>query len=361
LNVFEIKNLDKEYKKDETTIQVLSNINFSIKKGECFVIIGPNGSGKTTLLRLLALLDNPTKGSIFYVGKDLSKKSKKEKVKYRRELSFVRQKPVVRDTTVFNNVCYGLKVRKLKAVDYKDSVNEIIETVGLQGMESKNARALSGGEMQRVAIAMNFVIDPEIYLLDEVSANLDPVNLKLLERFIMEIKENKKKTIVMSTHDPIEAIRYADRIAVLSQGKISQIGSPKEIFSSPMDEFTALFMGYENVFKGIASYDESTGLSQIKINDLILTAATKKTGEVKVCIRPESIGIITAPKVSSYRNTFKGIIEQVRDLGNISHMVVNCESEDFLVSITDFSRKKLGLDIGSEVYINFKATDVKIL
>ncbi|MFX1500656.1 MAG: ABC transporter ATP-binding protein [Promethearchaeota archaeon] len=363
MELLEIKNIHKEYyKEDKTVIKVLSNINFSVKKGECFIIIGPNGSGKTTLLKLMGLLELPTIGQILYKKKDLIKMSRKEKVKYRRKFSFVRQKPVVRNTSVFNNIAYGLKIRRMRRIDYRNEVNKIIQFIGLNGMEKKNARSLSGGEMQRVAIAMNFVINPELYLLDEVSANLDSMNLKLLDNFIMKIKQDREKTIIMSTHDPLEAIKYADRIAVLNNGQITQIGNPNEIFTAPKDEFTALFVGYENILYGIAELDRSTGLSQIKINDLIITASSQQEGEVKVCIRPESIGIVKEPpKNTSYRNTFKGIIESIRELGNICHLIVRCQSEKFLITITELSRKNLKLEIESEAFINFKATDVKIL
>lgn len=363
MNLLEVKNLNKEYYRgDKSTITVLTDINFSVEKGESFVIIGPNGSGKTTMLRILGLLESQTRGQILYKGKDLDEITRKEQVKHRRNFSFVRQKPVVRNATVFNNIAYGLKIRGIAFNKYKESVNEIIEFIGLKGMEDKNARTLSGGEMQRVAIAMNFIINPEIYLLDEVSANLDPMNIKLLEEFIMKIKQDKDKTIIMSTHDPIEAIKYADRIAVLNNGQITQIGTPNEIFTTPKDEFTALFVGYENILHGIATLDESTGLSLIKINDLIITASSQIEGEVKVCLRPESIGVVKdPPKNTSYRNTFKGIIENIRDLGNICHLIVKCNSEKFLITITTLSRENLGLHINSEIFINFKATDVKIL
>lgn len=363
MKILEVKNLGKEFvKKDKSSFQVLSEISFQVEIGECFVIIGPNGSGKTTLLRIIGLLESQTQGEILYDKKDISKISRKNKVSYRRKFSFVRQKPVVRNTTVFNNIAYGLKVRGMKYNEYERIVSEIIDFIGLKGMEKKNARSLSGGEMQRVAIAMNFVIEPEIYLLDEVSANLDSRNLKLLDNFIMKIKQNKEKTIIMSTHDPLEAIKYADRIAVLNNGKISQIGNPNDIFTAPKDEFTALFVGYENILNGFATIDKATGLSQIQVKDLVITASSQEEGEVKVCIRPESIGIVKEPaENTSYRNTFKGIIENIRELGNICHLIVKCKSESFLITITELSRKNLNLKLGSEVFINFKATDVKIL
>lgn len=363
MEILSVKNLSKEYpNNDQTNQSVLSDINFSIKRGECFAIIGPNGSGKTTLLRILGLLEPPTNGEIFYEGKQITKISKKEQISYRRKLSFVRQKPVVIDTSVFNNIAYGLKVRGEKKENITSKVNEIIDLVGLRGFEKQNARALSGGEMQRVVIAMNFVITPELYLLDEVSANLDPKNVSLLEEFIKRIKQDKKKTIILSTHDRIEAIKTADRIGVLIDGKLSQVGTPDEIFTSPKDEYTALFVGYENIFNGMAKKDHETGLNNVKINDLTISTTAQKEGNVKVCIRPESISITTNPPSStSIRNTFKATVLEVRDLGNYCHVSVKCSSEKFLISITELSRDKLGLKPNKEVYINFKATDIQCL
>ncbi|MFX1410344.1 MAG: ABC transporter ATP-binding protein [Promethearchaeota archaeon] len=361
--MLEVKNLYKEYyKENKSSIKVLSDVSFSINKAECFVIIGPNGSGKTTLLRILGLLEPPTEGQILYYGKNLSNISRKERVKYRRKFSFVRQKPVVRDASVFSNIAYGLKVRGMRWEEYIDDVDDIIKFVGLKDLEKKNARSLSGGEMQRVAIAMNFVISPELYLLDEVSANLDPMNVKLLEDFIRNIKQDKEKTIIMSTHDPLEAIKFGDRIAVLNNGQIIQIGTPNEIFTTPKDEFTALFVGYENIFSGIAKIDKPTGLTLIRVNDLTITASSHIEGEVKVCIRPESIGISKNPPSNvSYRNNFKGTIEDIRDFGNTCHLIINCQSERVLATITKLSLNKLELARNSDVFINFKATDVKIL
>ena len=363
MSLLEVNNLSKDfYKKDGDVISVLSNINLLINKGETFAIIGPNGSGKTTLLRILGLLESPTQGEIKYLGKDITNLSRKDKTLFRRKFSFVRQKPLVRDASVFENIAYGLKVRGMKDNQYRSIVEEMIESLGLSGMENKNARSLSGGEMQRVVIAMNFIITPEIYLLDEVSANLDPMNIKILDSFINKIKQDKEKTIILSTHDRYEAIRLADRIAVLNQGKINQINSPSVIFQSPKDEFTAHFVGYENIFTGNAQLDSETNLNHVKINDIVITTSDQKEGIVKVCVHPESIILAKNPpqNVSSL-NLFKGKVDEIRDLGNIIHVIIKTNSEKFLVSVTKLSQQKLGIKFGTEVYINFKATDVKIL
>ena len=363
MNLIDVEGLTKDFKKgDKETQRVLEDVNFSVQQGECFIIIGPNGSGKTTLLRILGLLDPPISGKIRFKGKNLGNLPKKKKLKYIRKMSFVRQKPVVLNASVFKNISYGLRARGLEVKEIFPRVKNIIKKVGLEGFETKNARSLSGGEMQRVAIAMNFVLDTELYLLDEVSANLDPKNVNLLESFIDEIKRDENKTIIMSTHDRMEAIKFADRIAVLSEGKIIQIGTPNEIFTSPKDEFTAVFVGYENIFKGIAKYDKITGLNQIKINDITITASGEREGKVIVCIRPESIGIMKKPSENtSYRNMFMGRVDSIRDLGNLCHIVIECCSEKFLSTITAISKENLNLEVNSEIYFNFKATDVKIL
>lgn len=131
---------------------------------------------------------------------------------------------------------------------------------------------------------------------------------------------------------------------------------------SPKDEFSALFVGYENIFPGIAKIDEKSGLNQVKINDIVITASSQIEGEVKVCIRPESISLgKNPPSNTSLRNTFKGYIENIRDLGNICQLIVNCNSEKFLTTITSLSLRNLELEIGSEVFISFKATDVNCI
>ncbi|MHA1689515.1 MAG: ABC transporter ATP-binding protein [Promethearchaeota archaeon] len=358
-----VENLSKTYfKKNTSSKEILKDISFSVKKGECFVVIGPNGSGKTTLLRILGLLEPPTRGSIYYNGINLLTLPKKEQLQYRRKFSFVRQKPVVLNTTVYNNIAFGLKVRNFNKKEIDSAVKDIIKSVGLEGMEKKKARALSGGEMQRVAIAMNFVISPEIYLLDEVSANLDPQNVSLLNDLITTIKHDSEKTMILSTHDKLEAIKFADRIGVLNNGLFTQIDSPSNIFTTPKDEYTARFVGYENIFAGIGKFEPNSGLNKIKINDLTIISSIQKEGELKVCIRPESIVISKNPqKDVSFRNNFKGEVKEIRDLGNICHVFVQCRSERFLIAITTNARKNLNLNVGSQVYISFKATDITIL
>ncbi|MBY9007297.1 MAG: ABC transporter ATP-binding protein [Candidatus Lokiarchaeota archaeon] len=357
-----LQNIKKDFKLRDGSIQtILHDINLDIKEGECFTIIGPNGSGKSTLLRLIDLLEPCTEGKIFFKEKEILNLKKKEQIIIRRELCFVRQKPVVLNTSVYRNIAYGLKIRGLSKEEIDQKVNRIIDKIGLNGLKNKNARSLSGGEMQRVAIAMNFVLDSELYLLDEVSANLDPKNVILLESFINDLRK-EKKTIIMSTHDRMEAIKYSDRIAVLNNGTITQIGSVNEVFTSPKDEYTALFIGYENIFKGIAKIDKVSELTKVKIDNIIINASIQAEGNVKICIHPESIGISkNIDSQTSYQNLIKGKIKKIRDLGNTCHIIVKCLSINFLVTITKLSMKNLDLKHESEVFIRFKATDIIIM
>jgi molybdopterin-binding protein len=362
--ILEVTHISKSFNinSDLKNLPVIHDISFNVRRGECFVIIGPNGSGKTTLLRLLGLLETPSAGGISYEGAEITQLSPRKKVDIRRKMAYVRQKPVVLNASVYDNVAAGLQVREYEDAEIETRVSQIIQRIGLKGFEKENARKLSGGEMQRVAIAMNFVISPEILLLDEISANLDPQNNTLLEEFIYELKRDKTKTIIMSTHDPMEAIKFADRIAVLNEGKFSQVDTPERVFTTPKDEFTAQFVGYENIFRGIAKIDQISKINHIKINDLTIATVCSKEGEVKACIRPQSIMIAKdRPHKSSFRNILPGKITSLQNLGNIIHVMVSCHSEVFLVTITKEACQTLQLEQGSAVFISFKATDITCL
>ncbi|MHA1149930.1 MAG: ABC transporter ATP-binding protein [Promethearchaeota archaeon] len=363
MNILELKNVSKVFDKpDKSTFTALRNISLSVKKGETFVIIGPNGSGKTTLLKLIALLLEPTLGDIYFKGKNIKKYSGKEKINYRRKISYVRQKPVVLNTSVANNVAFPLLIKNISKKVIYDKLIEILKRVGLSSFANTNARKLSGGEVQRVVIAMNFISPADLYLLDEVTANLDPQNLLIFEKFLKEIRNDSEKTLILSTHDPMEAIKLADRIAVLINGEITQIGKPSEIFTSPNDEFTAVFLGYNNIFKGKSFFNEKLQLNHVQVGDLEITTSDEKEGDVKICIHPESIVIgKNAPIETSFRNIFKAKVLEIKELGNICHIIVEARKQKFLISITKLSRENLQLKINSKVYISFKATDVKVL
>lgn len=211
-----VKNLCKKYGK----IEALKNINLEIKKGEIFVIMGPTGSGKTTLLRLIDLLEPPTSGEIFFAGVCVTKQKKKI-LQIRRRMAMVFQNPVLFNTSVYENVAYGLRIRKKKNIDKK--VKTVLKLVDLLQYENRNAYTLSGGEIQRVAIAQAIAIEPEVLLLDEPTVNLDQISTEKIEKLILHIVSEYNSTVIIATHNIAQAMRLANRIAILINGEIVQL------------------------------------------------------------------------------------------------------------------------------------------
>lgn len=220
--LIEIKGLYKSFGRSE----ILNNINLDIEKGEVLALIGPTGSGKTTLLRLIDTLDQPTRGSIFFRGDDLCRLSSKEKFLVRRRMAMVFQKPVMFSRSVYENVAYGLKVRGKG--NSRDDVLHTLEEVGLSGYESRSATTLSGGEMQRIALARAMAIKPEVLLLDEPTANLDPRSASAIDDLIGRLAKGGT-TVIMASHNMTECGRLADKVIVLVQGRITRIGRPNDI------------------------------------------------------------------------------------------------------------------------------------
>ena len=239
MNVFQIEGLTKVYGSRE----VLRVDNLEVKGGEILGIMGPSGSGKSTLLRLLNFLESPTKGTIRFLGKAIQGNDGPT-LDLRRKITMVFQRPVLLSGTVRENVAYGLRLRK----EPDGHVEEILRWVGLEGLASAPARTLSGGERQRVALARAMVIGPEVLLLDEPTANLDPYNVSLMEETIASIKEQRGTTIVLVTHNVFQARRLSDRVACILGGRIIEVGKTEEVFTQPQDPRTAAFVRGEMVY-----------------------------------------------------------------------------------------------------------------
>ena len=239
----EFKNVSKKFSEKE----VLKNVNFEVEKGESFVIIGPNGSGKTTILRLLHLLDTPTSGEIIFDSQNANSSSEKQ-LELRRRQSMVFQNPIMFSTTVYKNIVAGLKFRKQKPEEIEKKVNEILKYFNMVEFADQKATTLSGGEMQKVALARVLVLKPELLLLDEPTANLDPTSGALIEEVIRDLKQKKEQTIIMTTHNMFQAKRLADRVGFLYEGEIIESGPVKEIFENPKDKRVKAFISGEIIF-----------------------------------------------------------------------------------------------------------------
>jgi len=352
--LIEAQSLCKEY----SGRYVLKDISFRVQDEEIFVLVGPNGAGKTTLLRILDLLEEPTSGRILFDGTSINYFAK-DKVALRRRINMVFQQTVLFNMSVFDNVAYGLKVRGENEKSAEQRVRAALELVQLRGFEQKNALALSGGEAQRVALAQALVTEPELLLLDEPTANLDPKNVSIVEEALSRVNRERKTTMMMATHNMFQAENLAHRVAVLNEGRIERIGTFQEIFGTP-SKFLVDFARLENVFSGVSKVTEE-GTSLVDVGDeMCIETAFEKTGNVTIYVQPEDVVISTRPLVSSARNTFEGQIVQISDLGPVVKLKVRA-GKDFVVQITKRSFKEMQLNVDSKVFIAFKASSVNLI
>ena len=343
---------------------ILDNISLEIPAGKIFTLIGPSGSGKTSLLRVIDLLDDPTAGTILFDGTDTSASSA-TRLAIRRRMAMVFQKPAVLNTTVGKNVAFGLKFRGVDREETRKRVAEALSIVGLPDFAGRRAVTLSGGEMQRVAIARALVTHPEVLLLDEPTANLDPVNSEIIENLIIDIHRKFHTTIFLSTHDMVQGQRLADAIGVIMGGKMVQVGTLHEIFFRPTGQDIARFVGIDNILKGkVLSNDR--GLAVISVGEIRFEAPSPaREGEtVNLYIRPEEFTIsldhATGAVRSSIRNHFPGIVRKIVPYGPFIRVTVDC-GFPVIALITRSSGEELGLAAGIRVTASVKASAIHIL
>lgn len=224
-------------------IPAVANVSFEVGRGEIFVIMGLSGSGKSTAIRCLARLVEPTAGSITFEGRDLLAATSRELIEIRRrKIGMVFQHfGLIPNLSVLENVEFPLKLQGIGASEREKQATEMIELVGLTGREHNYPRELSGGQQQRVGIARSLCVDPELWLLDEPFSALDPLIRRQLQDEFLRIQKRLSKTIVFITHDFMEAIKIADRIAIMRDGSIVQVGTPVQIITAPADEYVAEF------------------------------------------------------------------------------------------------------------------------
>jgi tungstate transport system ATP-binding protein len=239
--IYRVQDVTKEYEGR----RVLHVENLKIHRGEVFALVGPSGAGKSTLLRLLNFLETPTTGRIrfldieFTTGQPMS-------IAYRRRVTTVFQRPLLLNRSVQANVGYGLQLRGRR--DRTDEVTRALERVGLDDLARQRARTLSGGEAQRVALARAIVLRPEVLLLDEPTANLDPYNIGLIEEIVLSLNQERATTLVLVTHNIFQAKRLADRVALLLEGQIVEVADVERFFDDPQDPRTGAFVRGEMVY-----------------------------------------------------------------------------------------------------------------
>ena len=339
---------------------ILENINLSVDRGEVFALIGPTGAGKTTLLRIIDLLEVPRAGEIYVDGRCIPR-SGKQRLEIRRRMSFIHQKPQVFNLSVYDNVACGLRWRGEEKNRIAEKVDHILEMVGLEGYKNRNARTLSGGEAQRVALARSLVLEPEVLLLDEPTANLDPVSTAKIEQLISYVARQRNTTVIMATHDMSQGQQLADRIGVLLDGRLIQTGNATDIFHSPLNEEVAHFVGIENIIEGVIIANNE-GIATVNIGGNAIQAVSNYPAgkEVYTCIRPEDITLALSSIQSSARNSFQAKVTRVTTIGPLSRVEINCGFR-LVALVTKISAEELNLQVGREVYATFKATGVHII
>jgi len=331
----------------------IKNINLRIFEGEYFVILGPTGAGKTTLLETIAGLIQPDEGKIWLKGKEINILPPEC-----RNIGFVYQDyALFPHLSVVENIKFGLKFKKLDKSTIAQRVSNVMDLLHISHLSSASPNTLSGGEAQRVALARVLVIQPQILLLDEPLSNLDP-NLRLkLQSELKKIHQNLMITTIHVTHNFDEAISLADRIGIMHQGEILQVGTSIEIFRQPTSEKVAQFIGCENLFKG--ELVNQNGLKIFTTKKINVHVVTHKEGEGYICIHPEDIILSKEPVATSARNCFCGKIIKLVEKGILAYVWVDI-GEPFVVLITKNSLAEMKLTLYSQVYITFKATAVHV-
>jgi len=331
----------------------LDSVSLDISKGEYMVIIGPTGSGKTILLETIGGIYEPDCGVILLEGNDITHKPPKD-----RDICMVYQNYMLfPHLTVRANIGFGLKSKKVSADEITESVLKYAEMLHIAHLLHRYPDTLSGGEQQRAAIARAMVMKPRALLLDEPLSALDAKTREKLRKELRSLHNITQTTIIHITHNFEEVFDLADRVAIMNEGKIIQVGTPDEIFRKPKNHFVAEFVGVTNVFKGTSIVEN--GIAHITIGKIKIRAHSEEEGNVYISVRPEEILVSTAPLVSPVRNTFSGTIREVRHCGAMNRLIVDIGVE-CVVAITRQGFEEKNLSISDSVFIAFKATSVHV-
>lgn len=342
---------------------VLDVPQVEVREGEVLALIGPNGAGKSTLLRVLGLLEAPTAGTVFYRGQAISPAGRKG-LTIRRRFASVFQEPLLCDTTVRANAGLGLGLRGRLKTEIAAITQTWLERLGIAHLAGRKVRTLSGGEAQRTSLARAFAIGPEVLLLDEPFAALDPPTRSEFLTLLQELLRAANCTTMFVTHDREEALRLGDRIAVIIDGRVHQVGRPAEVFGRPVSEDVARFVGVETILEGRV-VDDRDGLLTVEVNGARIEAlGAIGVGErVLVCLRPEDL-VIRLPGdrgvQESARNHLPGAVQEATRLEAQYRLQISC-GLPLVALVTKQSFEEMHLARGVPVVVTFKASAVHLI
>ncbi|ASJ00761.1 tungstate ABC transporter ATP-binding protein WtpC [Thermococcus gorgonarius] len=340
-----VEGISKDYKEFH-----LRDITFSVKRGEYFVLLGPSGAGKTVLLEIIAGILEPDSGRVILNEKDVTTLPPEK-----RGLAYVPQDyALFPNMSVFDNIAFGLKLRGVPKDERERKVRELAEVLGIEHLLHRNPQTLSGGERQRVAIARALAVEPPLILLDEPFANLDVQTRGNLIREMKRWKRELNFTAIQVTHSFEEAVSLGDRVGVMLNGRLVQVGSVKEVFSRPENEDVAKFLGFENIIEG-----EARG-GILTANGMKIELPLKVEGRVRIGVRPEDIVLSTQPIKTSARNEFEATVESIEELGPLVRVHLSVGGLILKAFITRSSMIEMGIKPGKRVYASFKASAIHV-
>jgi iron(III) transport system ATP-binding protein len=351
----ELENVTKTFSQRDRKglVRAVDDVSLTIYKGEFLTLLGPSGCGKTTTLRLIAGFEMPDEGKILLEGQDITHDAPNK-----RDMAMVFQSyALFPHMSVFDNIAYGLQIRRLGREEIENAVDGALEQVGLTGLAKRRPNELSGGQQQRVALARSLIMEPSVLLFDEPLSNLDAKLRVQMRSEIRGLQRRLNITSVYVTHDQIEAMALSDRVVVMNNGEIEQIGTPEDIYRYPKSRFVADFIGRANFVETQAEAIEGNKVTVTLLGKTMAVAmeSLPRVGDkLMAVLRPESLSVQDAAELKQVR------VDQAMYLGSQTEYVVDADGQQVIVEEVD-PRAGLAFTEGQVVGINFTPEAVHLL
>ena len=338
-------------------VTAVAGINLSMPSGEFFSLLGPSGCGKTTTLRLIAGFERPDEGQILLDGVDMV-----QTPPHKRNVNTVFQNyALFPHLTVAENVAFGLRYKDVSKQEAKTRVGDALELVRLKGLERRRPSQLSGGQQQRVALARALILNPAVLLLDEPLGALDAKLRKALQIELKALQEEIGITFVYVTHDQEEALTMSDRLAVMSNGRVEQLGTPSDVYEEPTTAYVADFLGVSNLMDANVTGTGADGAT-VRVGEFDLVAAqgdTDARGEAKIVIRPERVHL--EPAGTTGQNRVPGMVERVVYVGSIMQVIVHLAPGQTVQAWVQNQGEALPYAQGEAVAVHLPADALRVL